>query len=522
MQRYAAVAGLRPRLSCRSRADASLSSPLGGPGHARPRGDRPAAGRVAAPRGRRREHDIAGRSPIRRRAAPTLTAPSSWPCDASRDARGRHAAGRLRRGPGRLAIRCRPILTGRAGSTRRPRARRRRHARRAVAGHRGHRRRARLVLLPAGMGGAGLARPPGRWRGAAAGTPRRPPPEGRRLAGLLAGRRVDTRRPVAPSRRDASARAGLAGAARRARLDGKGATAPAAGTVPPAGPCRPRLLVVCVAVSRPRVRLHGPQHRDGPPNVRPTPPVPLVTGPVLPGSFGGHGSNSSVQVRRQGHQGRFRQGVGRSGQAGRRPRLRQLPDGRPLRQPAGAGPGDHGGGLGHQLDQGRTTRRRRRLPQPRGVRQGGRHHRPVVGGALHDGARRRLVEGRLRHRRHRPGRRQHPHRAPRRGHRRHARALGEGKFSYKGKHYTVAEVDGKPAPVSDIPILVGGGGQKILSLAAQKADIVGINPKIVARSINPKSMATAAADVVDQKLAWVKDAAGDRIDQKSSCRCRCS
>ena len=90
---------------------------------------------------------------------------------------------------------------------------------------------------------------------------------------------------------------------------------------------------------------------------------------------------------------------------------------------------------------------------------------------------------------------------------------GEGKFSYKGKHYTVAEVDGKPAPVSDIPILVGGGGQKILSLAAQKADIVGINPKIVARSINPKSMATAAADVVDQKLAWVKEAAGDRIDQ---------
>jgi probable F420-dependent oxidoreductase len=90
---------------------------------------------------------------------------------------------------------------------------------------------------------------------------------------------------------------------------------------------------------------------------------------------------------------------------------------------------------------------------------------------------------------------------------------GEGKFSYDGKHFKVAEVDGKPAPVSDIPILVGGGGQKILSLAAQKADIVGINPKIVARSINPQSMATAAADVVDQKLAWVKEAAGDRFDQ---------
>lgn len=90
---------------------------------------------------------------------------------------------------------------------------------------------------------------------------------------------------------------------------------------------------------------------------------------------------------------------------------------------------------------------------------------------------------------------------------------GEGKFSYQGEHFTVAEVDGTPAPVSDIPILVGGGGQKILSLAAQKADIVGVNPKIVARTINPQSMATAAADVVDQKIGWVKEAAGDRFDQ---------
>jgi len=86
------------------------------------------------------------------------------------------------------------------------------------------------------------------------------------------------------------------------------------------------------------------------------------------------------------------------------------------------------------------------------------------------------------------------------------------KFSYSGKHYKVAEVDGRPKPVSDIPILIGGGGQKILSLAGRQADIVGVNPKIVARSINPKSMATAAADVVDQKIGWIKEAAGDRFD----------
>jgi len=85
-------------------------------------------------------------------------------------------------------------------------------------------------------------------------------------------------------------------------------------------------------------------------------------------------------------------------------------------------------------------------------------------------------------------------------------------FSFSGKHYSVAETTGYPKPVSQIPILIGGGGQKILSLAAQEANIVGINPKIVGRSINPRSMATAAADVVDEKIGYVKDAAGDRFD----------
>ena len=90
---------------------------------------------------------------------------------------------------------------------------------------------------------------------------------------------------------------------------------------------------------------------------------------------------------------------------------------------------------------------------------------------------------------------------------------GKEPFSFDGRHYRVAQTDGMPKPVSDIPVMIGGGGRKILSLAAQQADIVGFNPKIVARSINPDSMRTAAADAVDEKIAWVKEAAGDRFDQ---------
>lgn len=89
---------------------------------------------------------------------------------------------------------------------------------------------------------------------------------------------------------------------------------------------------------------------------------------------------------------------------------------------------------------------------------------------------------------------------------------GAGPFSYSGRFYSVSEIDAWPKPVANIPIIVGGGGEKLLAMAGRKADIVGINPKIVGRSINPRSMATAAADVVDEKIRFVKAGAGDRFD----------
>ena len=89
----------------------------------------------------------------------------------------------------------------------------------------------------------------------------------------------------------------------------------------------------------------------------------------------------------------------------------------------------------------------------------------------------------------------------------------DGPFSFSGDHYQVAEVDAVPKPHSPIPIMIGGGGPKILALAAREASIVGINPKIVARSINPASMATTAADAVDEKIDAVRAAAGAKFDE---------
>jgi probable F420-dependent oxidoreductase len=88
----------------------------------------------------------------------------------------------------------------------------------------------------------------------------------------------------------------------------------------------------------------------------------------------------------------------------------------------------------------------------------------------------------------------------------------DGPFSFEGEHYRVAEVDAVPKPCSRIPIMIGGGGPKILALAAEEADIVGINPKIIGRKINPESMATTAADAMDEKIDAVRAAAGDGFD----------
>jgi probable F420-dependent oxidoreductase len=91
---------------------------------------------------------------------------------------------------------------------------------------------------------------------------------------------------------------------------------------------------------------------------------------------------------------------------------------------------------------------------------------------------------------------------------------GDGPFSFKGKHYTIDGLDGLPKPVQKPhpPILIGGGGPKVLAIAGQHADIVGINPRLTAGEINAEAGRDAIGARVDEKVQWVKDAAGARFD----------
>ena len=90
----------------------------------------------------------------------------------------------------------------------------------------------------------------------------------------------------------------------------------------------------------------------------------------------------------------------------------------------------------------------------------------------------------------------------------------EGAFSFKGEHYTITELDGLPKPVQQPgpPILLGGGGPKVLGVAGRHADIVGVNPSIPAGEIGPDAARDTAADRVDQKIEWLREGAGDRFD----------
>ncbi|HEY3163672.1 MAG TPA: TIGR03621 family F420-dependent LLM class oxidoreductase [Candidatus Limnocylindrales bacterium] len=93
--------------------------------------------------------------------------------------------------------------------------------------------------------------------------------------------------------------------------------------------------------------------------------------------------------------------------------------------------------------------------------------------------------------------------------------FGPEAFSFSGAHYTITEYDAYPKPVQQphVPFLIGGGGRSTLELAAREADIVGLAPRILSgQRADPASITWAATE---EKVGWVRDAAGDRFDDLS-------
>jgi probable F420-dependent oxidoreductase len=90
--------------------------------------------------------------------------------------------------------------------------------------------------------------------------------------------------------------------------------------------------------------------------------------------------------------------------------------------------------------------------------------------------------------------------------------FGDGAFSFAGQHYQITEMDGRPKPVQrpHPPFLIGGGGRKGLEFAAREAQIVGLAPRLP--SGGSADIRSVLAPATDEKLDWIRSAAGDRFD----------
>ncbi|MFV0525171.1 MAG: TIGR03621 family F420-dependent LLM class oxidoreductase [Acidimicrobiales bacterium] len=85
--------------------------------------------------------------------------------------------------------------------------------------------------------------------------------------------------------------------------------------------------------------------------------------------------------------------------------------------------------------------------------------------------------------------------------------------THQGRHYQVEGLVSTPLPVQRPrpPLLIGGGGPRMLRTAGRLADIVGVNPDLRAGAITVDMAADVTRERVAEKVGWVREGAGDRF-----------
>jgi probable F420-dependent oxidoreductase len=91
----------------------------------------------------------------------------------------------------------------------------------------------------------------------------------------------------------------------------------------------------------------------------------------------------------------------------------------------------------------------------------------------------------------------------------------DGPFSFHGQYYQVAGHSLLPRPLQQPgpPLILGGGGRRVLSFAARHADIVSINANLRDGTGGAETAPDMSPERTRQKVAWVKEAAGPRFDE---------
>jgi len=88
-------------------------------------------------------------------------------------------------------------------------------------------------------------------------------------------------------------------------------------------------------------------------------------------------------------------------------------------------------------------------------------------------------------------------------------------LTFKGERYTVDGIAGFPVPVQrpHPPILVGAGSRRMLGIAGQEADIVGILPRALPEGTISGELSERSPQHVARKVEWVEQAAEQRSRQ---------
>lgn len=88
-------------------------------------------------------------------------------------------------------------------------------------------------------------------------------------------------------------------------------------------------------------------------------------------------------------------------------------------------------------------------------------------------------------------------------------------LTFSGSHYRITQLDGFPKPLQQPhpPILIGAGSRRMLSLAAQEANIVGILPKALPDGTISEEVMERLPATMAQKVEWVRQAAGERFSE---------
>jgi probable F420-dependent oxidoreductase len=95
------------------------------------------------------------------------------------------------------------------------------------------------------------------------------------------------------------------------------------------------------------------------------------------------------------------------------------------------------------------------------------------------------------------------------------RLLEGGRVTFVGRYYRITGHAIHPLPVQRPrpPILIGGNGPRLLALAAREADIVGLSGITFLRGGAEADLSAWRPAALDERVALVRAAAGDRLPQ---------